>query len=109
MSRESKCERYRKLLKQRYLNNGLDGLVEKEILELLLTYAIPRQDVRSVSESLLNNYGNFKGILDAPIRELVAFPHLDVNSSILLKTAGDFPDFYLRRILSVDDPKGKRN
>lgn len=96
-------ERYRKILKQRFLKNGFDGLVEKEILELFLSYAIPRQDIRGVSELLFDNYGNFKEILDAPIKELVAFPCLDVNSSILLKAARDFPDFYIKRVAQIEN------
>ena len=37
----------------------LDGqLAEYEILELLLTYAIPRRDVRTLSRQLYKKYGS---------------------------------------------------
>jgi DNA repair protein RadC len=89
-----KNKRYRKFLKQRFLLEGLKG--EDEILELLLIYGMPRRDIRPIAKSLLKEYGCFKHVLNAPLPELVAFPGMDVHSSILLKAARDLPKIYLK-------------
>lgn len=94
--KSSQNQRHRKSLKLRFLEEGLGGFVDSEVLELLLAYAMPRRDVRALARSLLEEFGNFKDVLDAPIKELVAFPGMDVHSAILLKTARDFPEFYLK-------------
>jgi DNA repair protein RadC len=95
MEEESfQSQRYRKSLKQRFLKEGLDGFVEDEVLELLLVYAMPNCDVRPTAKLLLRVFGDFRGVLDAPMKELVAFPGMDVDTSILLKVARDFPGVF---------------
>jgi DNA repair protein RadC len=96
---EHKNERYRKFLKQRFLLEGLER--EEEILELLLIYGMPRRDIRPIAQSLLEEYGCFKQVLNAPFPELVAFPGMDVHSSILLKAARDLPKLYLEHISRI--------
>lgn len=50
--------------------SGLDGLAEHEVIELLLTLAIPRSDVEQPAKSLLARFGNLRGILDAPAQAI---------------------------------------
>ena len=50
----------------------LDGqLADYEILELLLTYAIPRRDVRMLSRQLYKKYGSIHQLLSAPMEKLI--------------------------------------
>jgi DNA repair protein RadC len=99
MEEESfQSQRYRKFLKQRFIEGGLDGFVDDEVLELLLVYAMARRDIRPLAKSLLRTFGDFKGVLDAPIKELVAFPGMDVHAAVLIKAARDFPEFYAKVI-----------
>ncbi len=61
---------HRARLRDRFLKAGLDGLGEHEVVELLLTLAIPRSDVEEPAKALLRRFGNLRGILDAPLAEL---------------------------------------
>lgn len=51
---------------------GLDGLAEHEVVELLLTLAIPRSDAKQRAKALLSRFGNLRGIVDAPPGEAMS-------------------------------------
>lgn len=61
---------HRQRMRTRFLCTGLDGFADHEVLELLLFYAIPRQDVNPMAHELLNKFGTLPAVLDAPINEL---------------------------------------
>ncbi len=63
-------EGHRKRLRERYARSGLDDFADHEILELLLTYAIPRIDVNEHAHALVNRFGSVAGALDALPEEL---------------------------------------
>lgn len=53
------------------INAGLDNMSDYQVVELFLTYILPRGDVNPLSHRLLNNYEDFSNILDANILDLV--------------------------------------
>ena len=61
---------HRQRLRDRFVKNGLDGFADYEVVELLLTLAIPRGDVKESAKALIARFGNLKGILDAPLDQL---------------------------------------
>lgn len=61
---------HRKRLRERFLKSGLAGFAEHETIELLLTLAIPRSDVKQPAKALLKRFGSLRGVLDAPLPEL---------------------------------------
>jgi DNA repair protein RadC len=61
---------HRKRLRERFLQTGFDGFSSHEVVELLLTLAIPRSDVKELAKSLISRFGNLRGILDAPLDDL---------------------------------------
>jgi DNA repair protein RadC len=61
---------HRERLRDRFLKSGLDGFADYEVIELLLTLAIPRSDVKQPAKALIARFGNLRGILDAPLEEL---------------------------------------
>ena len=61
---------HRRRLRERFLKSGLAGFAEHEIIELLLTLAIPRSDVKQPAKALLERFGSLRGVLDAPPAEL---------------------------------------
>ena len=64
----------------------LDGqLTEYEILELLLTYAIPRRDVRTLSRQLYKKYGNIHNILSASVDSLMENEGIKENTATFFK------------------------
>lgn len=64
----------------------LDGkFTEAELLELLLTYAIPRIDVKPIVRELLKKFRGTREILIAPLEKLMAIPGLGANTAIFIK------------------------
>ena len=61
---------HRDRLRKRYQAEGLGGFAAHEILELLLTYAIPRIDVNPVAHRLINHFGSLENVLEASVEEL---------------------------------------
>ncbi|MDD9912061.1 MAG: DNA repair protein RadC [Alphaproteobacteria bacterium] len=62
---------HRERLKQRFKTAGAENLADYELLELILTYAIPRKDVKPIAKALLSKFHTLSATLGAPERELV--------------------------------------
>lgn len=61
---------HRQRLRERFIRSGLEGFNDYEVVELLLTLAIPRSDVKQPAKALIERFGTLRGILDAPVEEL---------------------------------------
>ena len=57
-------------LRESILAGQLEDLGEIDFLEMLLTYAIPRKDVRPIAEQLMQRFLNLPGVLSATPRSL---------------------------------------
>ena len=69
---------HRQRLRERFFKSGLAGFADYETVELLLTLAIPRSDVKQPAKALIARFGNLRGILDAPVEELRAVSGLSL-------------------------------
>jgi DNA repair protein RadC len=49
----------------RFAKSGLDGFLPHEIVELLLTFCIPRRDVKQQAHALIDRFGSVAAIMDA--------------------------------------------
>lgn len=61
---------HRSRMRRRFLRDGLDSFADHEVLELLLFYAMPRQDVNPMAHALLEKFGSLPEVLDAPVEAL---------------------------------------
>ena len=61
---------HRRRKREQFLQHGLDGFADHEVLELLLFYAIPRQDTNETAHRLLEKFGSLQGVFSAPAEEL---------------------------------------
>ncbi|MBE9547128.1 MAG: DNA repair protein RadC [Proteobacteria bacterium] len=86
---------HRQRLKKRFSESGLDSLHDYEVLELLLSYAIPRRDVKPLAKRLLRNFGSLKGLLDAEIGEMGKVDGTGIHTAILIKLVKDLGTLYL--------------
>ena len=76
---------HRKRLKQKFLTAGMAAFLDHEVLELLLIYAIPRQDVKPLANKLLREFGSLKGVVDAEISDLNKVPGISEHTAVLFK------------------------
>ena len=73
---------HRERLRQNFID---DKLAKYETLELLLSYAIPRRDVRPLARMLYNKFGGMYPILCASIDDLCKVRGMGRNTAIFIK------------------------
>lgn len=74
---------HRKRLRDKFLESP--HLNDAELLELLLTYAVPRIDVKPVVRALIDKFGSFSKIISAPTEELMRLPNIGSGIAIFIK------------------------
>ena len=77
-------EGHRQRLRQRYLRSGADGLLDYELLELILFYAIPRRDVKVIAKTLIQHFGSLRNVFNAPVSELCKISGIGESTAILI-------------------------
>lgn len=76
---------HRKRIREKFLKVSAGALHDYELLELLLTYAIPRLDVKPTAKALMKRFGTLGGVLDASHDELAAVRGVGPTSAILIR------------------------
>jgi len=100
---------HRARLRGRFLQGGAAALQDYELLELLLTFAIPYSDVKPLAKNLIAHFGSFGQVLDATPEALMEFMGLKEYSACLINLVKACHEVYLKeealkrqRILSLD-------
>lgn len=88
---------HRKRLRDRFLKSGLDSFADYEAVELLLTLAVPRSDVKKPAKALINKFGNLRGILDAPLADLRAVDGVGSVTPVALQIVKAAATLYLQQ------------
>ncbi len=88
---------HRTRLKEKFKKQGLQNAQDYEVLELLLTYALGRKDVKPLAKDLLARFKTFPAVLEAPIEELTQIEGVSEHTAILLQLTRECSDFYLKR------------
>lgn len=52
-------------------NSNFKNIPEHQLLELLLTYVIPRKDTNPIAHKLIKEFGSYSGVLDAKPEDLM--------------------------------------
>lgn len=78
-------EGHRERLRTKFLSHGLDAIADVNVLELLLFYAIPRQDTNPIAHRLLDAFDSLSGVFDASVEDLMRQGGLTENAAALIK------------------------
>jgi len=87
---------HRRRLREKFLRGGLNGFLDYEILEILLTLGTPRRDCRELARQLLQEYRTLKCVLEADNRELLKFKGLGPHNIFGLKLIQEVSGRFLR-------------
>ena len=76
--------------RERLKNEMLGGNIKNEkspekLLEMLLFYGIPQKDTAGIARELIKRFGDFSGVLDANIDDLVSVKGMTRNAASLIK------------------------
>ena len=100
-SKDNKGHRQR--LREKFLKNGLDGFLDYEIIELLLTLGTPRKDCKQSAKDALKKFGSLKAGLEAEPAELKEIKGIGDNNVFGLKITQSVSRRYLAdRIIDKD-------
>ncbi len=76
---------HRQRLRRRFLDGGPDALPDYELVELLLTLAIPRGDVKPLAKRLLDHFKSLPGLLQASPQALTEVEGVGEAAATALK------------------------
>ncbi len=85
---------HRKRIKDKYKSAGIKGWQDYEILELILSYSIPRKDTKIIAKSLIDKFKSLSGVLEANIADLMSAGKISEHSALLLKLFKDVSSAY---------------
>ena len=87
---------HRQRLKKKFTESGTDAFHDYEVLELLLSYAIPQKDVKPLAKDLLREFGTLKGVIDADMSRLEKINGISTHTAILIKLVKEMGTLYLK-------------
>lgn len=85
---------HRKRLRARFIKDGIDNVSPHEVLEYLLTLSIPRKNTNEIAHRLIEKFGSFSGVLDAPRQAIEKIEGIGENSSYFLTLLPDLFRYY---------------
>lgn len=94
---------HRQRIRARFLEHGLDNFEDHEALELLLSYTQPRKDVNPLAHRLIEHFGSFDAVFDAPIEELVKIDGIGESAAAMIKLVPEISRRYMMRRSSLEN------
>ncbi len=88
---------HRQRLRERFIKSGLEGFTDYEVVELILTLAIPQKDVKPLAKELISRFGSLRGILDASLDELRAVKGIGTVTPVALRIIREAANLYLQQ------------
>jgi len=95
---------HRGRLRKRLLKGGRRGFADYELLELLLTYAIPRKDTKLIAKKLLKRFGSFAAVFDQPREQLLEIDGVGPQTYTFLFAIREFMVRYLEQEIEYAKP-----
>src|SRR5438046_1691264 len=93
----------RRELHDRFLRSGVEGFLDHESVELLLTALFPPADIDKIADGLRAKLGGLRGILDAPLSELEAVDGVGAVGAISLRIVRETASLYLQETAEGQD------
>ncbi|GAB4339932.1 MAG: DNA repair protein RadC [Desulfobulbaceae bacterium] len=88
---------HRQRLRDKFLQQGIDGFTDAEIIELLLTFGTPRSDCKEPARAALAELGSLPAVLDAPVHRLTRIKGIGPKNAFALHFIQGVARRYLRQ------------
>jgi len=89
--------KHRQRLRKRFQKAGFIGFADYEVVELLMTLAIPRSDVKEPAKALTAKFGSLRGILDARAEEISSVDGIGPVTPVALQIIKAAATLYLQQ------------
>lgn len=90
---------HRTRLRNRFMEQGINGLQPYEIIELFLTFVMPHQDVKEEAKEIIERYGSVKGFFDADPQELRKVKLVKDKAITLIQFIKQISSLYQRQLV----------
>ena len=102
MSKTNLHEGHRERMRIRFSANGFENYRPHEVLEQILFLVIPRANTNETAHLLVNRFGSLRGVLNAPVKELMEVPGIgrkaaEFLASLKMDFAAYLADFYRKQ------------
>lgn len=99
-------EQERDRLKKQFIREGLGNFDDKDVLELMLYYAMPYKDTGEAAQHLMDRFGSLSEVLEAPVSELVKVRGVGEHTAVLLNMLPQLCRIYTKDKASVGKVQG---
>ncbi len=93
---------HRSRMREKVYKNGFESLADHEKLEFLLFYSVPRVNTNPTAHLLLDRFGSFAAVLDAPESELLKIDGMGESSVKFLKLLPQVASYYVNSSRDTD-------
>lgn len=94
---------HRQRIKEKYEKSGIDGWLDYEVLEFVLSYAIARKDTKQIAKELLSRFKTINGVLDADRKDLQSIKGISKHTALFLKLLKDIAILYAEKNIYKKD------
>lgn len=78
-------EGHRKRLRNRFVKYGFEGFEKHELIELCLTYSIPRRNTNDIAHRIMDKFGSLSAVFEAHENELLEIEGVGSKSALLIR------------------------
>ncbi len=94
---------HRKRLRGRFIESGLKGFHDYEIIELLLSLGTPRRDCKQPAKEAIKRFGTLRGVLEATPEELQEIKGIGPHNAFGIKLVQEVAREFLKEKI-IDRP-----
>ncbi len=94
---QKKVQGHRGRLRDRFLEKGLAGFSDTEVLEILLSFGTPRKDCKEQAKKLLKKFGSFAKVVEAPLFSLTEVDGIGPKNGFALHFVQAVAGYYLKQ------------
>jgi len=97
--KKHKGEGHRNRLRERFLESGLEGFQDYEVIELLLTLAQPRRDCKDTAKAAMKRFQTLQGVFEASPKALCEVKGIGPKNMLGIRLIKAAADRYLEKKL----------
>lgn len=99
-----KGEGHRQRLREKFMETGLAGFHDYEVVELLLTLATPRKDCKDAAKAALAKFGSFQAVMEASVNDLCDVKGIGPVNAFGIRLIQAVADRYLQKKVIMTEP-----